>query len=56
MAEDHTVTLQITVTKGGAATPLAFEQTGFSSISFARMTHISAEFFELISKLQKEKT
>lgn len=55
MAEDYAVTLRITVTKGKPDNLVTSEDTGFQAITFARMTHISAEFFELTAKLAKEK-
>ena len=55
MAEDYTVSLRITVNKGKPESMVVSEEKSFPDLSFAKMTHISAEFYELLSKLEKEK-
>jgi hypothetical protein len=55
MADDYTVALRITVSKGSPETLVVMEESTFPSVSFAQMTHLSSEFYELIAKLQKEK-
>ena len=55
MANDYEVSLRITVNKGEPRTLVVMEELSFPNISFAQMTRISAEFYELIAKLQKEK-
>jgi hypothetical protein len=54
MADDYTVALRISVYKGPPESMVATEESTFANINFAKMTHISAEFFELIGKLLKE--
>ena len=56
MANDHNVTLKITVSKGTPETLVVSEEAAFTLLSFARMTHISSEFYELVAKLIKEKS
>ena len=56
MANDHNVTLKITVSKGSPETLIVMEEAAFTSLTFAKMSHISAEFYDLVAKLQKEKT
>jgi len=55
MAEPYVVALRITVSKGTPESMVVSEETTFSVLSFAKMSHISAEFYELIAKLEKEK-
>jgi len=55
MGIDYTVSLRITVNKGEPATLVVSEETNFLNLTFASMTHTSAEFYELLAKLQKEK-
>jgi hypothetical protein len=55
MAIDYTVSLRITVNKGDPAILIVMEESNFPDVSFAQMTHISSEFYELITKLLKEK-
>lgn len=55
MAIDYAVSLKITVNKGEPASLLIMEESNFPDVSFAQMTHISSEFYELSAKLQKEK-
>jgi len=55
MPIEYEVILSITVNKGEPRTLVVMEETKFTPITFARMTSISAEFYELITKLQKEK-
>lgn len=56
MANDYTVALRITVVKGTPESLVVQEESSFANINFAKMTHLSAEFYDLITKLQKEKT
>lgn len=55
MADDYTVALRITVSKGTPETLVVMEESTFASLSFAKMTHIAAEFYDQIAKLEKEK-
>jgi len=55
MAGDYAVSLRITVNKGEPQTTIQVEEAIFRDMSFAEMTHISSEFYELIAKLRKEK-
>lgn len=55
MAADYAVSLRITVNKGEPSSLVVMEESNFPEVSFAQMTHISSEFYELIAKLQKEK-
>lgn len=55
MAVDYTVSLRITVNKGEPPILVVMEEINFLTMSFAKMTHVSAEFYDLIAKLQKEK-
>lgn len=55
MAVNYTVSLRITVNKGEPEGLVVMEEAGFPEVSFAQMTHLSSEFYELITKLQKEK-
>ena len=55
MAANYTVALRITVNKGEPESLVVMEEPSFPDVSFAQMTHISSEFYELIAKLQKEK-
>ena len=56
MADNYNVTLRIAVTKGKPETMVNSEETDFPGITFARMTHLSSEFYDLVAKLKKEKT
>lgn len=47
--------LRIVVSKGTPETMVVSEETSFSELTFAKMSHYSAEFYELIAKLEKEK-
>lgn len=53
MAEDYTLTLKISVNKGLQANLIIEEQTLFSGISFKEMTHISAQYYDMVTKIQK---
>lgn len=55
MANDYTVALRITVNKGKPESMVASEEYTFANIDFAKMTRTSAEFYELIAKLEKDK-
>lgn len=55
MANDYTVALRITVVKGAPESLVVQEELSFAGVNFAKMTHISAEFYDLIAKLEKEK-
>jgi len=55
MAEAYTVTIAISVSKGPPESLVTTEQFTFTNITFAKMTKISSEFYDLIAKLQKEK-
>jgi len=55
MAGDYTVALRITVSGGQPQTVQVTEEATFAELNFAKMTHISAEFYDLIAKLEKEK-
>lgn len=55
MAIGYTVSLRITVNKGEPPTLVVMEETNFVDMGFSAMTRISADFYELIAKLQKEK-
>lgn len=55
MADDYAVALRIAVYKGEPKAIVVTEESTFASVSFAKMTHISSEFYELIAKLEKEK-
>ena len=55
MADDYTVALRISVYRGPPESMLATEESTFANINFAKMTHISAEFYELLAKLEKER-
>lgn len=55
MAEDYRVSLKIGVYKGEPEMEVVTEEYTFAKITFAKMTHNSNEFYELITKLQKEK-
>ena len=55
MANDYEVGLRITVNKGEPRTLVVMEELTFPNMSFAQMTHVSSEFYELVAKLQKEK-
>lgn len=53
MADDYRADLKITVYKGTPETMLVSEEVSFSNINFAKMTSISAEYYELLKKLEK---
>lgn len=55
MADDYEVGLRITVNKGEPRTLVVMEELNFPNMSFAKMTKVSSEFYELVAKLQKEK-
>jgi len=55
MPGDYIVSLKITVNKGETQINIVVEETIFRDMSFAEMTRISSEFYELIGKLRKEK-
>ena len=55
MADDYTVGLRITVNKGKPESMVVTEEKTFPDLSFAKMTYISSEFYELIAKLLKAK-
>jgi len=55
MTDDYTVALRITVNKGKPESMVVSEEKSFPDLSFAKMTHISAEFYELLAKLEKER-
>ena len=55
MADDYTVALRISVYKGPPESMVATEESTFANINFAKMTHLSAEYYELIAKLEKER-
>ena len=55
MPDDYTVSIRISVYKGPPESMVATEESTFANINFAKMTHISAEFYELIAKLEKER-
>jgi hypothetical protein len=55
MPDNYTVTLRITVSKGEPETLVVMEESTFANLTFAKMTHISAEFYDQIAKLEKEK-
>jgi hypothetical protein len=55
MASVYNISLKITVNKTDPETLVQTEETTFPNETFARMTHLSAEFYDLIAKLQKEK-
>jgi hypothetical protein len=54
MANDYTVGLRITVNKGKPESMVVSEEKSFPDLSFAKMTHVSSEFYELLTKLVKE--
>lgn len=54
MADDYTVSLRITVNKGKPESMVVSEEKSFPNLSFAKMTRISSEFYELLPKLEKE--
>jgi hypothetical protein len=54
MADDYTVGLRIAVNRGKPESMVVSEEKSFPDLSFAKMTHISAEFYELLAKLAKE--
>lgn len=54
MADDYTVGLRITVNKGKPESMVVSEEKSFPDLSFSKMTHISADFYELLTKLVKE--
>jgi len=55
MAETYKAILAIQVTKEKTAEVVAEESFFFSEQTFAKMTNIADQFYELISKLQKVK-
>ena len=55
MAEDFVVSLRISVSGGKPESMVITEEKAFPNISFAKMTYISSEFYELIAKLLKTK-
>lgn len=55
MAGLYRAALRIAVYKGEPESMEISEETTFADLSFAKMTKISAEFYELIAKLEKEK-
>ena len=55
MAGDYRIALRIAVFKGEPETMVISEESTFTDFSFAKMTKISSEFYELIAKLEKVK-
>ena len=55
MAGGYRVTLEISVDRGDPGSGVVTEETTYKDLNFAKMTHISAEFYELIAKLEKER-
>ena len=55
MTDDYSVSLRITVLMGKPESMMVSEEKTFPNISFAKMTFISSEFYELIAKLLKAK-
>lgn len=55
MPEEYTVSLRLTVTKATPPNAVVTEESSFASVSFAKMTHLSSEFYDLVAKLEKEK-
>ena len=53
MADDYTTVLKISVSKGSPEVLEISEEKTFTNLSFAKMTKISAEYYELIAKLEK---
>ena len=55
MADGYRVGLRIAVYKGEPELMVVTEESTFTDVSFAKMTKISSEYYELIAKLEKEK-
>lgn len=55
MANVYSISLKITVNKTEPNDLVQAQEITFPDETFARMTHLSAEFYDLIAKLQKEK-
>ena len=55
MPGEYRVILEIRVDRGDPGAGVVTEVIEFKTLSFAKMTHISAEFYELIAKLEKER-
>lgn len=55
MAGGYRVTLEIRVDRGDPGSGIVMEQSAYVDLSFAKMTHISSEFYDLVAKLEKEK-
>jgi hypothetical protein len=57
MVGEYSVTLKITVIRGTGDTKeqVAQEETTFPNLSFATMTRLSSEYYELVNKLSRER-
>lgn len=55
MAGGYRVTLAILVDRGDPGSGVVTEEVTYENLTFARMTHVSAEFYDLIARLDKEK-
>lgn len=55
MADVYHVLLSVEVKKGVNGEVIVLESFFFNSVTFAAMSRISSEFFELVEKLSKKK-
>lgn len=54
MAGDYRVILEIRVDRGDPKLGVIAEEKIYKDLTFAKMTRVSAEFYELLPKLEKE--
>lgn len=55
MPKDYTVSVRISVSGGNQEPMLTVEETSYQNLTFAKMTKISSDYYDLIAKLDKEK-
>jgi len=53
MSKDYNVSVRITVTKDTPETIVNMEDKAFVDLSFEKMTRASAEYYELIARIEK---